>query len=448
MSAPIVSPPLATLKPASTHARPMMRTLALVRTAFGLLLTYYWALQYASTPYDEVQRGDALYYLYIIPVTVFCIALLPWVRLSRRSHAPALWIISYMLVVALIAAVRADFRTIVSMALFTAGVVVVFAYRLVPSVNLLNRLFVASIVAESISFLLDRSIYAVLPGFSHDGELWWRISLFPNVAPSAFFALIVLFVNLLRRGGSMRWPCTGLAVYFLIFSGIRSGLVAALISGLYVGLVRMGMLKRPSAKITYLVVALAVFVTSLFATQLLLLLPNFGSEGLNVYLFRSESGLKNEDDVAKSFYRAWLWTEHLRIASTNPVFGIGTFDFSAIANFDPIIGGEGTGSESFLTGLYARVGLPTLLLVAAFVSAVRHGAHAGDHLKLVIGLLMFVAMLSYGSFITVYDFVFLIMVGLLAGPSVPKRLERWRADPQLVSTLSPANQHSQPENTP
>ena len=391
-----------------------MRTPALIRNAFALLLTYYWALQYAITMDTEVQRGDALYYLFVVPIAAFSLTLLLGARLSRRSTPSAFWFIGYALTVMLIAVVRADFQTFYNTTLFAGAALVILVYRLTPSVNLINGLFFASIVVNTMAFASGRSIYAVLPGFSEDGELWWRISLFPKVAPSAFFALIVLFVNISRRGGTLRRTCGVLAAYFVLFSGLRSALVAGLLAALYYGLTRRGKLKRTSAKMTYLVLSLAFFVVSLFATQLLLLLPAFGSEALNIYLFRAEGGLESEADVARSVFRTWLWAEHVRIAAANPIFGIGTFEFGALADYDPVVGQLGAGSESFLTGLYVRVGLPTLLLVAGFLAAIRSGAHSEERLRYVIGLLMFVAMLSYGSFINVYDFVFLVMIGLLA----------------------------------
>ena len=74
-----------------------------------------------------------------------------------------------------------------------------------------------------------------------------------------------------------------------------------------------------------------------------------------------------------------------------------------------------TGSESFLTATYARVGLPVLILVAAFLSAISRGLRANREICLIVGIMLFVAMLAYGGFIAVYDFTFLSMMGLLAG---------------------------------
>jgi len=133
-------------------------------------------------------------------------------------------------------------------------------------------------------------------------------------------------------------------------------------------------------------------------------------------------------------YRTWIWSEHLRLAAQNPIFGIGTFDFLSLSDFDPLFGDRSRGSEAFLTGLYARVGLPALILVAAFVAAIVNSVKANRHLNAIVGLFLFIAMLAYGSFLNAYDFVFLIMIGLLASA----RDEQLALGGRLMRTMFPA----------
>ena len=384
---------------------------------FVLLIVYYWALEYVTTLDDEVKSGSVLYFLYVSPIAVFALTMISNIRLSRQINVASLWIIVYVMIVCIVSIVRSDIQTILSTALFGSAVAAILIHRLSPSTNLLNGLFLASIVASSLAFLLGRSLYTILPGYSLD-ELWIRVSLFPHVSTSGFFAGIVLFVNILRPGGKLRRTCIILAIYFLALSGIRSALIACLIGALYFVLVHNGRLKKTSTKMIFLIISMLFFIGSLFATPLLLLILNSGNEALNIFLFRTDGGGADQGDVVNTIYRTWLWFEHIRIASDNPIFGVGTFDFSAIADFDPIGSKGGTGSESFLTGLYARVGLCSLLLIAGFTSAIRSGARANDHMKLVVGIFVFVAMIAYGSFVSAYSFIFLIMVGLLAGSSI------------------------------
>jgi hypothetical protein len=337
---------------------------------------------------------------------------------------------TYALCVCLIAFVRGDMATIATTVLFCSAVIVVFALELTPSTDLLNSLFLLSIVVNGVLFLIGMSIYAIIPGYSKDGELWWRVSLFPQVATSAYFCLVIFFVNVADRGARLRRLCIVLSTYFLLFSGIRSALIAAFLAGGYVMLVRTGRLRRAGARILYLASTVVVFVTSLFMTQLLLLVPAFGNPTLNMYLFRTSGGFESEAEAAKAIFRTWLWSEHLRIAAQNPLFGIGTFDFFAVSSFDPMFADMSSGSEAYLTGLLARVGLPVILFVAAFVAAIMRGIRVDDETVPVVGLFLFLAMLAYGSFINAYDFVFLVMIGLLSAPrmrskrSLPGSLRR------------------------
>jgi len=381
---------------------------------FSFLLAYYWALQFVMRTGDQVQRGSTMYWLLVIPIAVFSALLLGAMGLSTRLNTPAWLVSAYAIVVSVIALARGDYQTLASTLLFCSALVVIFAGRLSPSVDFLNRLFLLSIALNSLLFLLGRTIYAVIPGFSTGEEFSWRVSVFPSVATSAFFSLIVFFLNLRRPDAYLRKVCLLVSLYFVLFSGIRSALIAGILAGGYMLLVRAGLVKGTPAKVVYLFLAVIVLVSSLFLTQLLLTIPSFTSEGLNMYLFRSAEGFQSQEDAARAIYRTWLWSEHLRIASQNPILGVGTFSFGLASSVDPLFGDLGNGSEAFLTGLYARVGVPAVLLVAALLSAIVRGLESNEDMHILVGLAMFVAMLAYGSFINAYDFVFLVMIGLLA----------------------------------
>ncbi len=385
----------------------------LAQVLYSVLLVYYWLMQYVTGLNDEVQRGDFLYYLYVAPVSIFALILLGRLRSLRRSDTPALWTALFLGIVSLTALARGDVQTVASMGLLCMTLAVLFIYRLAPSVSFLNVLFLASSVMSELAFAAGTNTYSVLPGLSAEGDFWWRVSLFPHVATSAFFALLVLLVNIVDRAGRLRKTSMVLALYFLVFAGIRSALVAGVLAGSYHFLAGHRLLRHHRTKMLFLPAAVATFVISLFMNQLLLLLPATNSDLLNTYLFRSAEGLSGEDDAAKTIYRTWIWTEHLRIASQNPLLGVGTFDFTDLSGTDPGAGGESRGSESFLTGLYARVGLPVLLFIGAFLDAISRGVRAHRDLPVIMGIVLFVAMLAYGSFINAYDFVFLTAVGLL-----------------------------------
>lgn len=382
--------------------------------AFTLMLLSYWLLLYTTSTSGEVERGSFLYALYIGPVLLFASVFAIPALLRRGVTLPLFLLGGFAVVVVAVALVRADMPTVSSTVILVVVLIIVSSEQLAPPPALLNLIFLASIPLSLATYLAGTNIYGIVPGMSLDEALWWRISLFPVVPESAFFSAIILLVNLTNRQLAMRRTCIVLAIYFLFFSGLRSALIGTLLALAYDLAVRRSWIRQPLAKMVCLAGATLVFVGSLLMSELVVLVPGLSSEFLNVYLFRSEAGLDSADDLARSIYRGWLWTEHFRIAATNPWFGVGTNDFAMLAD-DTLAVGVGSGSESFLTGLYARVGLTALLFVAFLVVTIWRQVKAGRHLPSLVALLLLVAMLAYGSFLVPYNFVFLVLMGLLCG---------------------------------
>jgi hypothetical protein len=334
---------------------------------FWALLTYYWALQFALRSGESPERGGALYALSIIPVAAYAVLVFVRLVVSGPLNRHALLVIAYGAIVCTIALSRGDFSTIASVGLYSVAVTVILGRQLPVSVSLLNVLLLSSIVVNALMHAMGRSIYAVIPGFTGGGELPWRVSLFPSVATSAFFSLVVVLANLLRSDGVGRRLCIILGAYFLVLSGIRSALSAAGLAMGYLLLVRVGFLKSGRSRFAYVVVSLVVFVASLFAAQVVLVASEVGGAAIGEYLLRTGDGFSSESDVARAIYRTYIWSEHLRIAGDHPLTGAGTFEFTALSTYDPVFGDSSSGSESFLTGLYARGGQTGVLFVAAYV---------------------------------------------------------------------------------
>lgn len=378
---------------------------------FSGLLVYYWAIQYSQVSGQTAERGDFTYFAFILPVAFY--VLFSFFRIMSRGlelNSSAWLMLIFEVVVVGVALVRGDFQTVLTFGLLCTTILVILIQRTVVKVDLLNTLFLASIAANIVSYALGRSDATVLPGYARDA-VYFRVTLFPQIAASAFFSAVILFVNILNPGARFRYLCMVLSLYFLVLSGLRSAIVAGLIAGIYIVLRGRGFLRSPSARIAYLGVSTAAYVFILFAPELLV---RFSSPDnpLSFFLFRSRGELQTEEQITLSIFRTLLWEEHFRIAQGNPVFGIGTFDFTKLSEK---LGHLSTGSESFVTATYARIGVPVLIFIAAFFSAVRSGLRRNREIAMVAGIILFVAMLSYGGFIAAYDFTFLTLMGLLAG---------------------------------
>jgi O-antigen ligase len=389
-----------------------------VRSALGAfylaLIGYYWLYTGLRDINDAIEPGSAAFLLYVAPVALFAAAGSLALIATRTVAARDLTLAIFLTIVCSVAAARGDFDTISSLAILCLPLLVVSVFRLSFSMNVPNLLFLASFPLALLSFAIGASPYGIIPGMGivEDEAVIWRISLFPGVAESGFFAAVVLVANLLQKGGFARAPVAALAAYVLLFSGIRSALIATLMALVFAWLSR-GM---RAARATMLFVAMiGAFLLMFAAEQVLTLLPTLGNETLNNYLFRSAGGVESVEDVRKSVYRTWIWLQHFNLFVDNPWLGAGTFSFETIATDEPVEGRIGTGSESFLTGLLARVGIIALLFIAFLLMAVVRGIRQQRPLVPAVGIVLFVAMFAYGSFIVSYNFLFLLTLGLLFG---------------------------------
>jgi hypothetical protein len=382
-----------------------------MHNAFVALLLVYWLAIYGAPLSAEMARGSAVYLALVVPVSLFVLMGLFGIAWRRKLPRATLLLVAYVLIVCGVAAARGDTPTIMNTLLSALTIIVIVAHGLRPPPSLLNVLFVASIPLNAIAFASGIGIYSVVPGFSLDEDLPWRISLFPAVPESAFFSAAIILLNVIRKDLALRRTCLVLATYFLLLSGLRSALIGTLMALFYYYVVHGTWSWRDGAKMAYFAGAIVAMVAMIVTSQLLAVSAVLGDDSfLNVYLFRAAEGIESEADLAARIYRGWLWAEHFRIASANPLLGVGTFDFTAAADYGQVEGRESSGSEAFLTGLFARVGLPAVLFFGFFLASIWKGLRGGEHEQLMIGLLLFVSMLTYGSFLVPYNFIFLIMI--------------------------------------
>jgi hypothetical protein len=398
---------------------------------FSALLIYYWACSYLPGIRGDQDATGYDYYLYVVPISLFVTVAFSALMMTpgALSSKPVRLMLVFVAIVGSVAVVRGDFRTMANVGLLSLTVTVILAYRLRPSVTLLNHLFVASLLATTIAYAAHRSNYWIVPGSTLDRELWWRISVLPQIATGAFFAHVVLFANILRPGASLRRTCIVLSAYFLAFSGLRSALASAAFGGIYLLLIRTRLLSSERFRKAYLPAMLVVFVMSIYATEYQVAISKYLPNAINVLLFRAED---LTDKKINPSYRTAIWREHFRLAEQNPILGIGSFDSSVFAGEIAESGLGITGSEAFLTGLYARVGIPELIFILALFSAIFRGVKARDDLVMVMGVSIFIAMLTYGSIVNAYGFVFLVMVGLLVPAKRPGEQTRAPGDGRLT----------------
>ncbi len=396
------------------------------------VLIYYWGHQYLRALLPEPNDSLSAYLLTVVPIALIAAAGVVGALLVARPVSGMPSFVPLLLFTALAAVVsigRGDGATLLTAGLFALSLMWLGARPTRLSLATINRLFAASIIAGGAFYLAGWSDFGLLPGQYGEGAdrgLEWRVSLFPLIPESAFFALIVLLANQLQGRGRSRWIWCSVALYFLVFSGLRSALIAFLLCETYVLLTAHAKVFARRGRCVLLVALLVLFLLSVAGSNALLLVPGIADGPLGVYLLRDAADDLSTESLGQSVYRSWLWLQHLDIFFSSPWIGVGSFEFSSLASESLIEGHAGSGSESFVTAWLARLGLATLPLFAyvggLFAAAAGRPTPFDACLCLVLG----VAAFAYGSFIVPYNFVFLLIFALLLDAPRRRHVRRFR----------------------
>lgn len=387
-----------------------------------LLLTallFYWCLLYLQSFLPSATDSSSTYWLTILPISAVAsvgLALSMAKGDYPRDNRPLASILVLSALAVLAASlVHGDAASARTMALLVLVLLWLGSVRYGIPVSLLNVLFAASILFGALWFALGLSEYGLLPGQYLEGEdrgIQWRISLFPHVPESSFFALTVFLVNQRLQRGLTRLLVCGASLYFVIFSGLRSAVVALLLAEIYIF---WNARARHSSGGRALLIAgmLVSFVAALLLAGTFAEDTELPGGTLGNFLFRSESMSGQDFALGATMYRAWLWMQHLELFASSPVIGIGTFDFGAVISEDLLSGVEQSGSESFLTAWLARVGLCFLPFLVYLSVLCRRAAASSSLLEGCIFLVLGVAALAYGSFLVPYNFMFIVLFASL-----------------------------------
>lgn len=404
-------------------ALPVLRSLVQPRSrgmpvAVLAALLYYWMHQYLRVLLPPASESTTAYLITTVPIVMLAALGLAPIALSGRAWRGMPGIVPLLIFVALagvISLARDDLPTLLTVGLFVLALMWLAAEPVRLSLFLINLLFAASIAAGGLFYLAGYSDFGLLPGQYAEGAdrgLEWRVSLFPFVPESAFFALIVLIANQVQARGGKRILWCGIALYFVLLSGLRSAVGALLLCEAYLWVSAGGRRLTALGRAALIVMLLALFVASVAASSVLLLIPEFAPGPLANYLLRSAADDVSAESLSQSVYRGWLWLQHLELFAGSPWIGVGTFEFASLVD-DVIEGHVGTGSESFVTSWLARLGTAAIPFFYYVGSLFARATRQSEPLDACVCLVLGVAAFTYGSFLVPYNFVFLLMFGML-----------------------------------
>lgn len=381
-------------------------------------LSYYWAYLYFRVLLPPPDESAWVYLITVVPVSVAATSGL-LINLARGKHGSAsrkldLALLALAFLAVAVSVVRWDLPTIRSIGLLVLTLLWLVRVRPGLSLYVLNGFFWSSVAAGGLWFILDLSEYGLLPGQYAQGAdrgIEWRVSLFPYVPESGFFALIVFLANQLHRRGRARTLYCLVSLYFIIFSGMRSALVALVLAEAYILFNRSQ--RSPSTRTAALLLLLAAFVVSIAIASQASMMPALPGGTITNFLFRTESFDDSDLALSHTAYRGWLWAQHFSLFTSSPLTGLGTFEFSAVVDESVIEGMDNTGSESFVTSWFARIGLCFVPFIAYLWLLCRRAALGASAFDGAAFLVLGVAAFAYGSFLVPYNFMFLILFCLL-----------------------------------
>jgi hypothetical protein len=388
--------------------------------AFRAFVVLFWALLFVPNQAETV-RFSPTYFLLVGSAYLFVLVFLPFVLHRVLVERPlslrweTAWLLGMGLTAGLVAVLRGDLSTIVSVSLIVLVLAIIFELELVVPVALLNALAIASIPLAILSYHYGFSDYGYVPGQSTLGEEQgraWRVSLFPGLPENGFFCALVLLANFCQRGQRFALAGMAIALYFLLLSGVRSAMLALALAGAYWWIANQ--LRGSSARVLAFVAVVALIVASPFSYDAVVYVLQALDWAPLWTLMKIDPTMATGDVADSSTIRSWIWSEHLRLWLSSPAFlGIGTYDFSAVTFDAPAGHDPGTGSESFITSLLARIGVPALFIVAAIFQAARKAFRSDDQAAACFAILLLGAMLTYGSMLTPYNLLFYLMFSAL-----------------------------------
>ena len=208
-----------------------------------------------------------------------------------------------------------------------------------------------------------------------------------------------------------------ISAYMLLLSGNRTAIVAAAACTVFALVQQNGILRTHSARNVLFLAIVGAFVFSVFFSELLLMLPFADSDIIKTLIFRDEGirGLDTGGGLSTAAVREWIMIQHFAAFRESPLTGIGTFDFAMLNTGRGVLDSSGTGSEAFVTSLLARIGILSLPFFAALFLMRLPMTEDSETFSTCCKISLLFGMITYGSFVNVYDFLFLLLILGIAG---------------------------------
>lgn len=402
----------------TSHANPSGRNFRPIDWIAGGLIVFYWLLQFTHGDAIDIIPADVAFLLYVVPATAFVLAGIVYIVVSsEKINASAATLLIFCALMAGVSVFRSDYRSIFSLGLFGLTLVVIFQVRIIVPIKAVNILFAASGPVTTLMYFGGYSIYTIIPGIGASSDLWWRVSPLPSVAEGAIFATLVFVANLTIKSHKLRSSMMIVSLYFIVLSGSRTAISATLIVLISYFVDKYKIIYSKKSRYALIMAILAGFIFLIYASEIFMSSSIANNSLLKAIVFRDEavSGANFGEQLGTAAIRRWIFDQHIAAFWESPLVGIGTFDLSMLNSGYGALDNSGTGSEAFVTGILARIGLLSLLVFVPIFLMPQHLSGRDINASLHMRIALFVAMVTYGSFVNAYDFVFFLMIVAVTG---------------------------------
>lgn len=346
------------------------------------------------------------YYMIVSPIIVYSLFNIN-MALGKRVSSEVLSLLLFLLLALIFSIIKFDIKAVFNLLIWTLPIIIILNSKVFLSIRLVNTLFILTIVVGVFAYHNGINVYGYLPGQSntnlHQG-LWWRVSMFPYSTPpaTAFFSIIVLVLNLLHNK-IFKWKMFFmiLSTYFMVLSGSRTALIAII---LILMILLISKLYRVKMKIPYKVLAimpLLIFFIIFFSPELMLKI-NFSSPFINSLIFRSIESSNSIDAILQTMNRQTVWEQYIYLYTHSPIIGVDTVKLRSIGQ-----------SETMLLSFLAWHGISVIFLLSYMYFLITNSLTDKNYLRYSLGIIFILYMITYSSFFQTYNFLFLLLLGLL-----------------------------------
>ncbi len=402
------------------------------RIWFVAIVAYYVLAIYLVPSSAIVERFSFTYFALVIPAWLYVAG--NW-RCLLTGYGTASKLLALFAVLASISGVlRGDYPLAYNAVFLSAIAIAILNSKAYLTVAELNWMFLGTVIGSVVVYSLEITEYGFLPGQAEaegcHAAMNWRVSLFRVTAESAMFSLVVLVANIAygqRLSGWVRGLAIFAAAYFLIYSGVRSISLAALI---VVPICAFAVLHRITAKARrHAVVGIVA------GTMAILSVPYWlgTSDGFwEDYFLKTKScdyqfrygPAAPAAPAAPADWYAWTFNRHCSAMHQLSLFAespLGRRDLQPKSNQQLTDMGCPTDSLrtycascNFATYWLARAGLAAIPLLLCFI-VLMAGAVKSHNVALSLMLATFgVVSLSWGVMLVPYNLIFLLMMAMPA----------------------------------